>query len=110
MARKTLEDVRASVDREGQDILGETISYQLSSGQMLRIKAQIDYGEQVEAWGGIQSRGQNFEIFVLKTDVPVVSVGDRITGLKVAGTFMPKGSAANANEGTGWFIEVERVR
>lgn len=107
---KTLEEYRSKVDRLAQDTLGAWITYTPAGQSARRVKAQIDYGEQLEAFGGVQSRGQNFEIHVLKADVPTISEGDRITGLKVAGMFKPKGSPSNTNEGTGWYIEVERVR
>lgn len=105
-----LPDFEAMIDRMAHDTLGHSISYQIAGQAPRSIKAQVDYNDQAETWGGIQSRNQDIEICVLKSDVPNPGPNDRITGMKVSGTFRPKGAVANASEGRAWYINVERVR
>jgi hypothetical protein len=110
MARPTLEDVTADLDREAVTILGDTISYKPAGGDYGAVNGFVGHEEVRRDIGHSAAVVQGITIEVFRVDVPVrPGEAVRVQLPKYPGqTFAPTNVRLN-EAGTGWKFELKRV-
>lgn len=111
MARPTLDDLTASIDRNCVDLLGDTVSYAADGATFADVQAYVNYRDAEKAFEGAQVIQQDITVSgMLKVDVPAEPMGTaRIRLARLSGVTFKPINVRNDESGTGWEFEVKQV-
>lgn len=111
MARPTLDDLTADLDRNCADILGDTIEYAADGSAFAERQAYVDYRDAARPLEGAQAIAQDIEVSgLLKADEPEKPGGSaRIRLARRPGKTYRPVNVRTDEAGTGWEFEVKEV-
>ena len=111
MARPSLDDLTADLDRVTTDLLGETILYAADGSTYAGVKAFVNYRDSEKQFEAAEAISQDMTVSgVLKVDVPTKpTTAARITLPRRSGKTYRPSNVRTDDEGTGWEFELKAV-